>query len=122
MAKMAKKEIEEFNFKKNNNILHDQKTNYLKTNVYFGLQNKNDGFDSESIYHFSESDFEIIIERTETIGIEILGIEVWLNNEFCDVKTAEDYKPTESKWYRKAFSDFKKENPNYIYSASYNIY
>ena len=34
---------------------------YLKTNVFNGLENLNDGFDSESIYYFSESDFEIAV-------------------------------------------------------------
>ena len=97
---------------------------YLKENVFFGLKNMNDGFDSMSIYYFSESDFEILIHRVEKYGIGILGIEPWLNGEFYDVKVAEDYdaEPSDSKWYRKAFFEFKEiTEKNLLYAASYEI-
>jgi len=58
---------------------------YLKTNVFNGLENLNYGFDSESIYYFSESDFEIVLDRFEKSGIAIFGIEPWLNGDFYDV-------------------------------------
>ena len=101
-----------------------EKLEYLKKNVFFGLKNMNDGFDSMSIYYFSESDFEIVINRVEKYGIGILGIEPWLNGEFYDVKVAEDYEaePTDSKWYRKAFVEFKNTTgKNLLYAASYEI-
>lgn len=97
---------------------------YLNENIFFGLKNMNDGFDSMSIYYFSESDFEIVIYRVEKYGIGILGIEAWLNGEFYDVKTAEDYDAdsTDSKWYRKAFVEFRETTArNLLYAASYEI-
>ena len=114
-GRKAQMDIEKFNQAK--------ELEYLKTNVFFDLKNRNDGFDTESIYYFSESDFEIVIDRVEKLKIGIIGIEPWLNNEFYDVKTAEDYGtlPTDSKWYRKAFDEFKKENKDLLYSASYEI-
>ena len=33
------------------------KLDYLIEHVFVGLENLNDGFDSESIYYFSEDDF-----------------------------------------------------------------
>lgn len=96
---------------------------YLKTNVFNGLENLNDGFDSESIYYFSESDFEIVLDRVEKNGIAIFGIEPWLNGDFYDVKNFEDYKTVASdpKWYRKAFAQFKESGKKLMYSASYEV-
>lgn len=96
---------------------------YLKTNVFNGLQNLNDGFDSESIYYFSESDFEIVLDRVERNGIGIYGIEPWLNRDFFDVKGYEEYNTvsTDPKWYRKAFSEFKRSRKDLLYSASYKV-
>lgn len=122
-GRKAQLEIENFNQANDKDIHQREKLEYLKSNVFFGLKNRNDGFDAESIYYFIESDFEIVMDRVEKLEIGIMGIEPWLNNEFYDVKTAEDYgaAPTESKWYRKAFAEFKKENQNLLYSATYKI-
>ena len=122
-GRKAQVEIEKFNQKKEQEINQNENIEYLKANVFFGLKNMNDGFDSESIYYFLESDFEIVINRVEKLGIGIMGIEPWLNGEFYDVKIDENYGavPTESKWYRKAFDEFKKDNQNLLYAASYKI-
>ena len=47
---------------------------YLKTNVFNGLENLNDGFDSEDIFYFSESDFEIVLNRVEKTELEYLEL------------------------------------------------
>lgn len=96
---------------------------YLKTKVFNGLKNLNDGFDSESIYYFSESDFETVLDRVEQNGIAIFGIEPWLDKDFYDVLSCEDYKTdaNEPKWYRKAFEEFKSREKNLMYSASYQV-
>ncbi|MFH6992019.1 hypothetical protein [Flavobacterium sp. FlaQc-48] len=96
------------------------KLNYLIKNVFIGLENLNNGFDSESIYYFSQDDFEILLDRIEKLGIEILGIEPWKNGAFYDVMTAEDFN-SDPKWYRKAFLKFKESGENLQYSASYEI-
>lgn len=96
------------------------KVSFLIKNIFIGLQNLNDGFDSESIYYFSENDFEIVLDRVEKLGIEILGIEPWKDGEFYDVMTSEDFK-SDSKWYRKAFSEFKERDEILQYGASYRI-
>ncbi len=118
----AKIDIENYNNKRNNEAIQT-KTDYLNINIFYNLKNRNDGFDAESIYYFSQSDFEIIINRIEKLGIGILGIEPWLNGEFYDTKVVEDYGgiSTDSKWYRKVFEKFKKENENLLYAASYDI-
>ena len=121
-GKKAQKDIEKYNLGKDNYQI-DKKRDYLNTNVFYNLKNMNDGFDSESIYYFSQSDFEIVLNRIEKLGIGINGIESWFNKDFYDVKSVEDYGgiTTDSKWYRKAFEDFKKENENLLYAASYDI-
>lgn len=99
------------------------KNEFLEKNIFTDLKNINDGFDSESAYYFSESDFQIVLDRIEHFGIGLYGIEPWLNGAFYAVKTNEDYKKkaTNPKWYKKAFSDFKKLETDLQYSASYKV-
>lgn len=115
-SKKAKLDIQKYNQIKN-------KADYLNSNVFYNLKNKNDSFDVQSIYYFSEYDFEIVLNRIEKLGIGIFGIEPWLNGEMYDVKGFEEYGgiSTDSKWYRTAFEEFKKENKNLLYSATYDI-
>lgn len=121
-GKKAQKDIEKYNLEKADYQI-GKKNDYLNKNVFYDLQNRNDGFDAESIYYFSQSDFEIVLNRVEKLGIGISGIEPWLNKEFYDVKIVEDYGgiSTDSNWYRKAFEEFKKENENLLYAASYDV-
>lgn len=121
-GKKAKSDIENYNRKKNNERI-ETKLDYLNIHIFYNLKNRNDGFDAKSIYYFSQSDFEIIINRIEKLGFGILGIEPWLNGEFYDIKVVEDYGgvSTDSKWFRKAFEEFKKESENLLYAASYDI-
>jgi len=99
------------------------KLEYLKTNIFNGLENLNDGFDSENIYYFSESDFEIVLDRVEKYELSIYGIEPWINGTYYDVLGFEDFnaRPTDPTWYRKAFSEFKKSGKELMYAASYGI-
>ncbi|AYN05591.1 hypothetical protein [Flavobacterium sp. 140616W15] len=96
------------------------KLDYLIEHVFVGLENLNDGFDSESIYYFSEDDFEIVLDRIEKLGIEILGIEPWKNGEFYDVLNPDNFN-FDLEWYRKAFIKFKESGENLQYAASYKI-
>ena len=99
------------------------KQEFLKSKIFFGLKNLNDRFDSESIHYFSESDFQVMLDRVEKNGIGIYGIEPWLNGDFYDVLSYEDYKTVANnpKWYNKAFSEFKRRRKNLMYSASYQV-
>ena len=100
-----------------------KKEEFLKSKIFFGLKNLNDGFDSESIHYFSESDFQIVLDRVEKNGIGIYGIEPWLHGYFYDVKVHEQLKaePNNPSWYREAFSEFKKSGKNLQYSATYQV-
>ena len=121
-GKKAEEEVRKFSQMKNKEKV-EQKLDYLNTNVFYNLKNMNDGFDAESIFYFSQEDFEIVINRIEKLGIGILGIEPWVNGKFYDVKIVEDYggNPKNSKWYRKAFEEFKNENENLLYAATYDF-
>jgi hypothetical protein len=79
------------------------KSDYLKTNIFYGLKNLNNAFDVESIYYFSETDFEIVLNRIQKKGIIIHGIEPWLNGDFYDVLTYEDFNTTadDTEWRKK---------------------
>ncbi|WP_435314146.1 hypothetical protein [Cellulophaga fucicola] len=100
-----------------------EKLEFLQKNIFTDLKNLNTGFDAEENYYFSELDFAMILERIEYFGIGIHTIKPYLNEEFANVKTNEDYrkKATDSKWYKRAFYDFKKATPAMLYSAEYKV-
>jgi hypothetical protein len=97
---------------------------FLDEHVFKGLTNLNDGFDSEKIKYFSESEFKIVLERVEKLSIKIFGIEPWKNGEYFGVFTCEDYykQPDNPEWYWKAFKRFVDMNEELQYSASYGIH
>ena len=99
------------------------KRKYLDKNIFFGLKNRNTGFDAESIKYFSENDFKIVLQRIENLKLGIKGIEPWLNSEFYSVSVFEDFgnNPFDSDWYYKAFDNYKKENKDLLYAATYEI-
>ena len=70
----------------------ENKYNFLERNVFKGLTNLNDGFDTETIKYFSEADFKIVLERVEKLNITIHGIEPWKDGEFFDVLSEADFK------------------------------
>ena len=119
-GKKSKSDIEKYQLNKANEK-YDKKLSYLNQHVFYDLQNQNSGFDSESIKYFFEEDFKVVLDRVEKLNIGINGIEPWLNEEFYDVAVVEDYgnNPFDSNWYKNAFENFKKENKNLLYAASY---
>jgi len=96
---------------------------YLDKHVFYGLTNLNDGFDAMSIKYFSETDFKIVLDRVKEFGIGITGIEPWKDGEFYDVMIYEMVtdNPADPEWYLKAFEDFKKDDKNLQYAASYSV-
>ncbi|WP_418638759.1 hypothetical protein [Winogradskyella sp.] len=98
-------------------------TEFLEKNVFNDLENVNDGFDSESTHYFSASDFETVLKRVEHFGISVYKIESWFESEVYDVANHDAFKKkaTDSKWYTKAFSDFKKRQEGLLYSAAFKV-
>ena len=52
-----------------------KKEKYLIENIFKELKNLNYGFDVKTIWYFSESDFEIVLNRIDELGLGIYGIE-----------------------------------------------
>lgn len=96
---------------------------FLEKNVFKGLEKLKDGFEGENVPFFSESDFQVILERAEYFGIGIYGIEPWFNGELYDVITHENLKKkaTDPQWYHKAFKTFKARQSGLSYSASFKV-
>jgi hypothetical protein len=101
----------------------EKEEKYLEKYVFAGLTNINTGFDIPEIRYFSESDFEKILDRVESLGLGIYGIEPWQNGEYFGVVIFEDsgMDPTNPKWYRAAFKQFIDMKEDLQYSASYFI-
>ena len=97
-----------------------EQTEFLEKNIFTDLKNLDDGFDKETIQYFSESDFEIILQRVEHFGISGYRIESRLNGEFYAVAGHEDFrkKATDSRWYKIAFLTFKTRQSGLSYSAT----
>ncbi len=100
-----------------------EQTEFLEKNVFTDLKNLNEGSDLQNVQHFSESDFEIVLQRVEHFGIGVYKIETWLNGEVSAVATHEDFKKkaTDPKWYKKAFLTFKSRQSGLTYSATYKV-
>ena len=54
-----------------------QENQYQRDVLYAGLTNLNTGFDSPLVEHFSPGDFLIVIDRCESLGVEVIGVEVF---------------------------------------------
>ena len=96
---------------------------YLEKHIFCGLTDLNTGFDVPTIRYFSREDFEILMDRVEAAGIGIYGIEPWIDGEFYDVWTCEEFssEPTNPEWYRTAFDDFATRGVSLQYAASYYV-
>jgi hypothetical protein len=55
----------------------EQSRRFLRRVIYAGLKDLNTGFDSPLICHFSLEDFLIVIDRCESLGVEVIGVEVF---------------------------------------------
>ncbi|WP_291868133.1 hypothetical protein [Maribacter sp.] len=100
-----------------------EQTEFLEKNIFTDLKNLNDGFDKENILYFSETDFELVLQRVEHFGIGVYSIEARLDGEFYAVASHEDFKKkaTDPRWIKKAFLTFKTRQPGLSYSASYKV-
>jgi len=100
-----------------------EQSEFLEKNIFTDLKNLNKGDDKETVQHFSESDFETVLQRIEYFGIGVYAIESWENGESVAVATHEDFKKkaTDSKWYQKAFFTSKSRQSGLSYSATYKV-
>lgn len=96
---------------------------FLEKNVFNDLKNLNKGADNATVHYFSESDFEIVLQRVEHFGIGVYKIETMLKSKVSEIASHEDFKKkaTDPKWYKKAFLTFKSRQPALSYSATYKV-
>jgi hypothetical protein len=99
------------------------KYNFLDKYIFYGLSNLNNGFDAPSIFYFSETEFQKVLNRVKHYEIGIFGIETWKNGEFYDVMGYEEFSsnPSDSHWYLDAFQKFKQAGEILQYSATYFV-
>ncbi|MFT6843717.1 MAG: hypothetical protein ACJASR_002501 [Psychroserpens sp.] len=107
----------------NKNIDLNRKHLFLKKNLYEGLNNLNDGFDTLSIYYFNNEDFLVLLKRAKKIGVIIHGVETWHKGKFYDVLSYNDFDANfnDNNWYFLALEKFTRTNIILLYSASYYI-
>jgi len=96
---------------------------FLEQHIFTGLKNVNDGFGKDGIQFFSETDFEIVLQRAEHFGLSIYSIEPWIKNEVLEASSHEDHKKkaTDPKWYKKEFLTLKTSQTGLFYSAEYKV-
>lgn len=100
-----------------------EKTDFLLNNIFTDLQNVNQGADKGDVYHFSELDFETVLERVEHFGLGVFEIETWLNGASTSSVGHEEHKKkaTDPKWYKKAYLTFKSKQEGLNFSATYKV-
>ena len=96
---------------------------FLEQHIFIGLKNANDGFWETGIQFFSESDFEIVLQRAEHFGLSIYSIDPWIKSEVLEASSHEDHKKkaTDPKWYKKEFLTLKTSQTDLLYSAKYKV-
>ena len=96
---------------------------FLEKKIFTGLKNVNDGFEKDGTQFFSETDFEIILQRAEHFGLSIYSIELWAKGEALKYSSHEDHKKkaTDPKWYKKEFLTLKTSQSGLFYSAKYKV-
>ena len=101
----------------------EQQVEYLDKHIFCGLTDLNNGFDVYINRYFSEAEFRIVLDRVEKAGLGIFGIEPWIDGEFYDVWTCEDFNddPTNPLWYRLAFEEFVSRGLELQYLATYFV-
>jgi hypothetical protein len=55
----------------------EAKNRFEREVLYAGLTDLNTGFDSDLIGHFSSAEFLTVIDRCESLGVQVIGIEVF---------------------------------------------
>ena len=113
---------------KNEEKMHEKiknLSNYLDVNVFFGLKNLNDGFDYPSNQYFSNSDFYVIMQRCENLGIGIWGMESWLKQQkkINDIRYYESFKTFafNPRWYFEAYQQLAASNNELMFLATYYL-
>lgn len=96
---------------------------FLDQNVFTDLTNLNEGDDAATNPHFSETDFEIVLQRAEHFGLAVYTIKTRLDGKDNAVVSHGDSnkKATDSRWYTWAFKTFKSRQPGLTYSATYKV-
>ena len=100
-----------------------EQTDFLAQYVFTGLKNVNDGFDEATVHYFSESDFEIVLNRAAHFGLSIYTITSCLEGKLQPVMSHETVskKATDSSWYKKALKTKKHQHTGMFYSAKYKV-
>ncbi|MCK0132517.1 hypothetical protein MWU59_13490 [Flavobacteriaceae bacterium F08102] len=100
-----------------------KQSEFLEKNVFNDLENQNNGFDKENSHHFSQSDFNLVLERVEHYGIGIYELITWRNGTFYAVANHVETKKkaTDPQWYQKAFLTFKTAQPGLTYAAKFKV-
>ena len=100
-----------------------EKNEFLEQHIFTGLENINDGYESEVTHYFSEAEFATVLERAEHFGLGIYIIEARLDGAVFGTSGHEKAKKkaTDSKWYTQALSDLKKRQAGLVYGATYKV-
>ena len=96
---------------------------FLTTYVFKGLTNVHESKDENAEPHFSEKDFEAVLERCEYFGIGIYTIESFSEGKSNGKNIHEEFrkKATDAAWYNKAFSTFRMTTPGMTYAGTYKV-
>jgi len=100
-----------------------EQADFLEQKIFIDLKNVNDGFDKKEIKHFSEWDFEVLLQRAEHFGLGIYTIECWHDGQVVDIANHEDFnkKATDPLWYKKAFLTFKTRQSGLSFCGTYKV-
>lgn len=96
---------------------------FLEQHVFNGLTNVNESKEDNAPQHFSEKDFDEILNRCEYFGIGIYTIESFKDGDSYGASLHEDFrkKATDASWYDKAFSTFRLSQDGMTYTGTFKV-
>ena len=95
---------------------------FLEQKVFIGLTSINVDKKSKDLY-FSDEDFTEVLTKSEYFGISIYDIKTTLDGKEYKAVNHETFrkKATDAKWYKREFSNLKREQEGLLYAATYKV-
>ncbi|MCW3077940.1 MAG: hypothetical protein JWO32_2549 [Bacteroidetes bacterium] len=95
---------------------------YLKRHVYTGFSKLTEQENAEQVYCFTETEFEIVLQRAQFLGLGITRIKLWSNNHLVNaICPNPGVEPNDPTWYLNAFWHSQTLGFTLTYTASFQI-
>lgn len=96
---------------------------FLQTEIFKDLTNRNKKATQAKEYKFDETDFAKVLARAAYNGLGLYSITTWLKRTTFGTITHQDQskKATDARWYNRAFITMKNRQEGLTYAADFKV-